>query len=77
MQRAGAALEEGDVETARGLYEECVGVCEGANAWFNLGVSLHNERSSDLEDMGREGAQDRSGDADLQVCEYHLSTSSL
>jgi hypothetical protein len=39
MQKAGAALEEGDVESARGLYEESLAISEGPNAWFNLGVS--------------------------------------
>ncbi|KAI9634678.1 uncharacterized protein MKK02DRAFT_37555 [Dioszegia hungarica] len=61
MQRAGAALEEGDVETARGLYEECVGVCEGANAWFNLGVCEYHLMATywaqDEQDPGSDAAE--------------------
>lgn len=41
MEKAGNALEDGDVESARGLYKECLAISEGANAWFNLGVSFH------------------------------------
>lgn len=39
MEEATTALEDGNVELAKKLYEESLGVSEGATAWFNLGVS--------------------------------------
>lgn len=39
MEQATTALEDGNVELAKKLYEESLGVSEGPNAWFNLGVS--------------------------------------
>lgn len=34
-------LEEGDLEGAKKLYQESLGVKETASGWFNLGVSYH------------------------------------
>jgi hypothetical protein len=40
LELANRALEDGDVDGAKALYEQSCLVKETATAWFNLGVSV-------------------------------------